>query len=78
VHVPGIQPGDVQELLDRGATTIVLSQGQLKRLRVCPETLQLLAQRGVDARILPTGEAVVLYNELREQEPVAGLFHTTC
>lgn len=77
-HVPGIQPDDVRELIDCGATTVVLSQGQLKRLQVCPDTLQLLEERGVRAHILPTREAVALYNRLREKERVAGLFHTTC
>jgi hypothetical protein len=42
-HVPGIQPDDVRELLDHGATSVVLSRGQWKRLQICPETLQLLA-----------------------------------
>jgi hypothetical protein len=77
-HEPGIQPVDVTELLDRGATTIVLSQGRLKRLHICPQTLQLLQERGVRAHVLPTAEAVELYNQLREREQVAGLFHTTC
>jgi len=77
-HVPGIQPDDVRELLDHGATSVVLSRGQWKRLQICPETLQLLAERGVRAHVLPTQEAVPLYNELRESERVAGLFHTTC
>jgi hypothetical protein len=77
-HVPGIQPDDVRELLDRGATTVILSQGQWKRLQVCPATFQLLEQRGVRAHVLSTQEAVSLYNALREREPVAGLFHTTC
>jgi hypothetical protein len=77
-HSPGIQPADVSELLDHGATTIVLSQGMLKRLRVCPETLELLDQQGVRVHVLPTEEAVGLYNKLRETERVAGLFHTTC
>jgi hypothetical protein len=47
-HTPGIQPADVRELLAHGATTIVLSQGMLKRLGICPETLELLkaARRG--------------------------------
>jgi hypothetical protein len=26
-HVPGIQPADVEELIERGSSTIVLSQG---------------------------------------------------
>lgn len=77
-HEPGIQPADVAELLDRGATTIVLSQGVLNRLHVCPETLRLLAERQVRTHVLPTPEAVELYNRLCDRERVAGLFHTTC
>jgi hypothetical protein len=77
-HKPGIQPTDVRELLDHGATTIVLSQGMLKRLRICPQTLELLKQQGVDVHVLPTQDAVDIYNDLRKTEQVAGLFHTTC
>lgn len=77
-HVPGIQPADVRELLDRGATTVVLSQGVLRRLSVCPETLRLLEERGVRTHVLPTKQAIDLFNDLREKEPVGGLFHTTC
>jgi hypothetical protein len=77
-HEPGIQPADVTELLDHGATTIVLSQGMLSRLHVCPQTLRLLAERRVRTHVLPTAEAVERYNRLRDREQVAGLFHTTC
>jgi hypothetical protein len=77
-HVPGIQPADVYELLRHGATTIVLSQGMLKQLQVCPETLLLLKREGVSTHVLPTKEAAELYNALRDKERVAGLFHTTC
>jgi hypothetical protein len=77
-HAPGIQPTDVRELLDHGARTIVLSQGMLKRLGICPNTLELLKQKGVVVHVLPTQDAVDLYNRLRKTEQVAGLFHTTC
>jgi len=77
-HQPGIQPVDVAELLDHGATTIVLSQGRLSRLHVCPQTLQLLEERRVQTHVLPTVQAVELYNRLRDRDQVAGLFHTTC
>ena len=77
-HEPGIQPADVAELLDHGATTIVLSQGMLNRLHICPQTLRLLAERHVRTHVLPTAEAVELYNRLCDQERVAGLFHSTC
>ncbi len=77
-HDPGIQPADVRELLAHGATTIVLSRGVQRRLQVRPDTLELLEVEGVTAHVLPTGEAVRLYNELREREAVGGLFHSTC
>jgi hypothetical protein len=77
-HEPGLQPADVAELLDHGATTIVLSQGMLRRLHVCPQTLRLLEERHVQTHVLPTAEAIELYDRLRDREQVAGLFHTTC
>jgi hypothetical protein len=77
-HVPGIQPGDVQELLDHGATVVVLSRGMQWRLKVCPETLEFLAEHGIVTHVLQTEEAVRKYNELRESQPVGGLFHSTC
>ncbi|MFQ5891007.1 MAG: Mth938-like domain-containing protein [Gemmatimonadota bacterium] len=77
-HVPGIQPADVEELLERGARVVVLSRGIYERLQVCPETLDVLERRGVGAHILQTEKAVALYNELREKESVGGLFHSTC
>jgi hypothetical protein len=77
-HSPGIQPADVQELLDRGATVVVLSRGMKKCLEVPRETLEFLKQKQIEAHVLPTVEAVQLYNQLVEKEPVGGLFHTTC
>jgi hypothetical protein len=77
-HVPGIQPEDVEELLEYGAKVVVLSKGIYERLQVCPETLEMLKQRGIAFHMLQTERAVDLYNKLRENEPVAGLFHSTC
>jgi hypothetical protein len=77
-HVPGIQPADVEELVEHGAKAVVLSKGILERLQVCPETLRMLKERGVRAHVLQTEEAVRLYNELAEKERVGGLFHSTC
>ena len=77
-HEPGIQPADVAELLQHGATTVVPSQGMEERLRVDPATLRLLAERGVTAYVAETRAAVARYNELCRNEPVGGLFHSTC
>jgi hypothetical protein len=77
-HEPGIQPADIQELLDRGAEVVVLSMGHNGRLGVHPDTLRLLNDRGVEVHRLPTGEAVPLYNKLAEKEKVGALIHSTC
>jgi hypothetical protein len=78
-HEPGIQPADVEELLDRGATAVVLSQGFRERLQVCRETLRKLEERKVPVYVEQTGEAVRLYNELsKENEKVGALVHSTC
>jgi hypothetical protein len=77
-HSPGIQPADIAELFDYGAEVVVLSKGMLERLQVCPETLALLERKGVAAHVLPTEDAVRLYNELAAKQKVGGLFHSTC
>ena len=61
-HAPGIQPGDVEELLEHGATIVVLSRGMYERLQVCPETLRMLKERDVPVHVLQTEDAVKCYN----------------
>ncbi|MFQ5690386.1 MAG: Mth938-like domain-containing protein [Gemmatimonadota bacterium] len=77
-HVPGIQPADLVELLDRGARVVVLSRGMQERLQVRPETFEWLESRGVRAQALQTERAVERYNELAGTEAVGALIHTTC
>lgn len=77
-HSPGIQPSDVRELLDHGATVVVLSLGQLGRLAVAAETLRELEDLGIEVHMLRTPAAVERYNRLRRQAPVGALLHSTC
>ena len=77
-HDPGIQPADVEELLDKGATVVVLSRGMELALKTRPETTRLLEQRGITVCIKETKEGVDLYNQLAETQGVGGLFHSTC
>jgi len=76
--MPGVQPADVEELLQHGATVVVLSSGVYGRLQVCPETMQLLKDRDITVHVLRTKEAVRVYNECREKGSVGGLIHSTC
>ena len=78
-HEPGIQPADIEELVDHGCKIIVLSRGILLHLRVCEETLELLEKRGIRVIVAETKEAVEIYNGLvADGEAVGGLFHSTC
>jgi hypothetical protein len=77
-HVPGIQPADVKELLERGAEVVVLSRGMQLVLQTAPETLEFLRSRGIPVHVVETRAAVEMYNKLAEQQPVGGLFHSTC
>jgi len=77
-HDPGIQPADVEELLEHGADVVVLSKGVMERLQICPETLEMLKNRSVVAHVLQTEAAVRQYNELQRRHRVGGLFHSTC
>ena len=64
---------------DTSVEIIILSRGMQHRLQICPETEQLLRQRGIDYRITETKEAVELFNDLsRDGKKVGGIFHSTC
>jgi hypothetical protein len=77
-HEPGIQTADVELLLERGATVLVLSRGFHERLRIAPETRRMLEEKNIPVHIAQTEEAADLYDKLRETERVGALIHSTC
>jgi hypothetical protein len=78
-HVPGIQPTDVEELVENGAEVVILSRGILLRLQVCPETISYLENAGIEFHIMETKLGAEFYNHLVKQNIlVGGLFHSTC
>jgi len=78
-HVPGIQPTDIEELLDNGSQTIVLSRGMWLKLHTCQKTLDLLDEKHIPVHIAETKAAARIYNDLvSDGQAVGGLFHSTC
>ncbi len=78
-HVPGIQPADVEELLNNGSQAIVLSRGMWLALQTCQETIDLLDEKHIPVHIAETKAAAKIYNDLiADGESVGGLFHSTC
>ncbi len=78
-HQPGIQPADVEELLEHAPDIVVLSRGRQLRLETSPDTLAFLRERNVEVAREETGAAIDEYNRLAaEGRRVAALLHTTC
>ena len=78
-HVPGIQPSDIEELLNNGSQTVVLSRGMWLALQTSKETLDFLNEKNVPVHIAETRAASEIYNDLASGgEAVGGLFHSTC
>ncbi|MCW9706795.1 Mth938-like domain-containing protein [Fodinibius salsisoli] len=77
-HTPGIQPADVEELLDHGAEIVILSRGFHERLQTSRKTEQFLTRKDIPYHILQTESAVDKYNELRKDHKVGALIHSTC
>jgi len=77
-HVPGILPGDVEELVEHGAEVIVLSKGMQLRLQTSPEALDLLRRKSVEIHVEESKAAADLYNRLTLSRPAGCLIHSTC
>jgi hypothetical protein len=78
-HRPGVQRADVQEILDRGATTVVLSRGLQLQLQVPQDLVAWLESQGVTVHVLRSDLAVAKYNALVEAgASVGALVHSTC
>lgn len=77
-HIPGIQPGDVQELIVLKVQVVILSKGYHQDLHTQKETLKILEDNGIEVHQLQTEEAVRLYNQIRIEKKVGALIHSTC
>ncbi len=78
-HSPGIQIEDVEELVDRGCSTVILARGVFSRLKVTDQALNYLEEHGIETIATDTKRAVQIYNKCIDNNvPVGGLFHSTC
>jgi hypothetical protein len=68
---------DLGAVLDELPARLVVGTGAYGRMRPDPETLERLAERGIEVEVLPTGEAVERYGALNPAETAAAL-HLTC
>ncbi len=72
-----LYPEDLDWLMPRAPTVLIIGTGAFGRLKVPVETEQWLASRGIELIALPTARAIVEYNHRATANVACGL-HLTC
>lgn len=74
-----LHPEDIADVFAAKVEVLVVGTGQPGRMRVLPQTSEMLKNSGIEEITLPTAQAVKKFNELVDQgSRVAGAFHLTC
>ena len=73
-HVVSVD--EAQCVYEQGAERLIVGCGQQGLLRLSDEAQTFLAEHSCATEVLPTGQAVAVWNQA--QEKVIGLFHVTC
>ncbi|KAL0973087.1 hypothetical protein UPYG_G00198780 [Umbra pygmaea] len=63
-HRPGVQPADLEEVLQKGVETLVIGRGMNEALQVPSSTVDYVRKKGVELTVLQTEKAVTEYNNL--------------
>lgn len=77
-HVPGIQPGDLDEFIDQ-VDEVILTRGVERVLQVPQATIDYVKSKGKNCHVGETPDMIELFNRLVDQgKKVGGVFHSTC
>ncbi len=77
-HKDGIQPDEINYLIKKGADVIILSTGQLGRLKISERARQIMEEKKIEYHILKSEEAAMKFNELHDSRKCGALIHSTC
>ncbi len=70
---------DIDDILYSAVETLVIGTGAYGSMRVTDEAKKAMEGRGIKFVVVPTKEAVTIFNTLHGQgKRVAGAFHLTC
>ncbi len=69
-------PDELKEYLREDFDILIVGTGIYGALRLLPEAKELV--KGKEIIEKPTPEAIKLFNELRKEKKVLGIFHITC
>lgn len=76
-----LRPEDLEWLMDKDPSILIIGTGNSGLMSVLKETESYLKEKGIEFKALRTKDAVREFNEKTEEENperVAGAFHLTC
>jgi hypothetical protein len=73
-----LDEADLNEVLEAKPEMLVVGTGYYGRMKVPEETIEFLANSGIEVSVLPTKEACEKYNQLRASRKVVATLHLTC
>ena len=73
-----LQPEDITDIIAQKPDTLVVGIGTDKRMKIKPETLQLLQENNIALIAEDTMTACLTYNHLKYRERVVAALHLTC
>ncbi|MBC7238598.1 MAG: hypothetical protein H5T71_00675, partial [Chloroflexi bacterium] len=70
---------DIREYLSKTVVDmVVVGTGANGLMKVTEEVLKELKARGIEIVVLPSHKACEVYNKLKDEKRVMGVFHLTC
>lgn len=73
-----LQKEDLNAIIAAGVSIIIVGTGYYATMRVPKETLEYIKSKNILLHVKDTQQAVRLYNELSEKQPVIAALHLTC
>jgi len=69
---------DIINLIEANPQLIIVGTGASNLMKVKNEIPEILRTKGIQLKILPTEQAVKLYNETYQNQKTGACFHLTC
>ncbi len=73
-----LQTADLADVLSAKPDVLIIGTGYAGVMRVPRETIDRIAEAGIEVKVERTTKAVALYNELQGKQTVIAALHITC
>jgi len=73
-----LRPEDLEEVAAAKPSVVVIGTGASGVMHVPAETVKWLEDRGIEVKVARTGEAVDIYNALKDNTEAVAALHLTC